>query len=108
MELPPEFARSIDRHLEGMIRMQREKLLKMARRSIPTFTADDLLSPYDFPQLVKDPSFNFEDGLLGGLIQAQISLRAYFGGSPDRGLSPDADAQAPGAPPAALDRPPDP
>jgi hypothetical protein len=69
---------SIESHFDEMIRMQREKVLRMARRRIPHLTADDILNPHDYPELMRDAAFNFEDGVLAGLISAQISLRARF------------------------------
>ncbi|MBI3735098.1 hypothetical protein HY256_01115 [Candidatus Sumerlaeota bacterium] len=68
----------IEKHFDEMIQMQRDKVLRMARMRVPNLTADDVLNPHDFPALVRDADFQFEDGVLGGLVQAQISLRANF------------------------------
>lgn len=62
--------------LEELITLQRKKLIKLAQElGVKNVSLDDVLSPYDFPQLIKSPRFNFEDGLLAGLISAQMALR---------------------------------
>ena len=62
--------------LQEMIEFQREKLLKLAREILPDVTPEDLRNPQDFPDLVKDPLFNYEDGLLAGYLAVQIALRS--------------------------------
>jgi hypothetical protein len=62
--------------LQEMIEFQREKLLKLAREILPDLTPEDLRNPQDFPELIKDPLFNYEDGLLAGYLAVQIALRS--------------------------------
>jgi hypothetical protein len=62
--------------LEGMIEQQRAKVLKLAREALPHLSAEDVLNPFDFPELKAHPTFDYEDGILAGLISAQIALRA--------------------------------
>lgn len=62
--------------LEEMIVRQREKVLAIARRVEPAATFDDTLQPHDNPRLSGNPIFQYEDGLLAGLIAAQMALRA--------------------------------
>ena len=62
--------------LQEMIEFQREKLLKLSREILPNLTSEDLRNPQDFPELIKDPSFNYEDGLLAGYLAAQIAMRS--------------------------------
>ncbi len=78
MSISESTMEQMNTHLEEMIRMQREKVLRLARARIPHLTSDDVLNPHDFPELMRDPIFNFEDGITAGLLQAQISLRANF------------------------------
>ena len=61
--------------LEGMVVRQREKLLKVARELVPNATSEDIRNPQDFSELLNDPLFNYEDGLLVGLLSAQAALR---------------------------------
>jgi hypothetical protein len=62
--------------LQKMIEFQREKLLKLAREILPDLTPEDLRNPQDFPELIKDPLFNYEDGLLAGYLAVQIAMRS--------------------------------
>ncbi|HET6371733.1 MAG TPA: hypothetical protein VFG76_00355 [Candidatus Polarisedimenticolia bacterium] len=66
----------IDRLMDELVAQQRAKLLALARALNPRLTGDDLLSPNDFEELAADPRFNYEDGLLAGLLSAQIAVRA--------------------------------
>ena len=61
---------------DSMIAQQRAKVLAIARGINARLTEDDILSPQDFPELADSPRFNYEDGLLAGLLSAQIALRA--------------------------------
>lgn len=62
--------------LEEMIQQQRGKLLALANRINPRLTLDDIAQPHDWPEIARDPQFQFEDGILTGLLAAQIALRA--------------------------------
>lgn len=63
---------------EEMISQQRAKVLAVARTLNARLTGDDILSPLDFPELADDGRFNYEDGLLAGLLSARIAVRALF------------------------------
>ena len=62
--------------LEQMISQQRAKVLRLAREAVPNIGPEDVLNPHDFPELKAHPTFEFEDGLLSGLVAAQVALRA--------------------------------
>jgi len=73
---------------DEMIAQQKARLVALARNLDSSLSGDDLLSPYDFPAIAHDPRFNFEDGLLAGLISARTAIRARIivpGLSPDSG-----------------------
>lgn len=59
-----------------LIAQQENKVRRCAARINPRLTADDLLQPHDFPELARDPGFNYEDGVLAGLRSAVAALRA--------------------------------
>lgn len=61
---------------EQMISAQRQKVLRLAREAVPNVGLDDILNPHDFPALKAHPTFEYEDGLLAGLMAAQIAARA--------------------------------
>jgi hypothetical protein len=63
-------------HLDEAIAHQRAKLMAVASRLNPRLTPEDVLSPADFPELAQDPLFNYEEGLLAGLISARALLHA--------------------------------
>ncbi len=65
---------------ERMIAQQQAKVLRLAREAVPNLGPEDLRNPHDFPELKEHPSFEFEDGILAGLISAQIALRAEIKG----------------------------
>jgi hypothetical protein len=64
--------------LDEMITQQRAKVLRLAREAVPNLGPEDVLNPHDFPELRAHPSFEFEDGLLSGLVAAQVALRAEY------------------------------
>ena len=68
----------IDALLEKMIVQQRAKVFDIACSLCSRITQDDLLNPQDFPELAGDLRFGHEDGVLTGLLSAQISVRAEF------------------------------
>jgi hypothetical protein len=66
--------------LAELITQQEAKLRRHAARIDPRLTPDDLLQPHDFPELARDPVFNYEDGMLAGLRAAEAAIRAGFRG----------------------------
>lgn len=70
-----ETLRSADLLFDQMIDQQRAKVLRLAREVVPNIGPDDVLNPHDFPALKAHATFEFEDGLLSGLVAAQIALR---------------------------------
>jgi hypothetical protein len=68
-------SKEIDEILEGLIRLQRKKLFQLAEELGVRVTSEDILNPHDFPELLKSARFNYEDGLLAGLLSAQMALR---------------------------------
>ena len=65
---------------EGMVTQQRKKVLRLAREAVPNMGPEDVLNPHDFPELKAHPTFEYEDGLLAGLLSAQMALRAELRG----------------------------
>ena len=66
----------VERLLGEMTRAQQQKLLALARRLVPHVTSEDLRNPHDFTALVDSAEFNFEDGILAGLLSAAAAVRA--------------------------------
>ena len=65
----------VERVLDEMTRAQERKLLGLARRLVPHVTPEDLRNPHDFAPLLESAEFNFEDGILAGLLSATAALR---------------------------------
>ena len=69
-----------DKLFTQMIDQQRAKVLRLAREVVPHISPEDVLNPNDYPALKAHPTFDYEDGILAGLISAQIALRAELRG----------------------------
>jgi hypothetical protein len=66
----------VERVLGDMTAAQERKVLALARRLVPHATPEDVRNPHDFPALAESAHFNFEDGVLAGLLAAAAALRA--------------------------------
>jgi hypothetical protein len=73
-----------ERLFDQMIEQQRSKVLKLAREAVPHLSPEDVLNPNDFPELKAHPTFEYEDGILAGLVAAQIALRTELRRLEDR------------------------
>lgn len=62
--------------LERMIVHQRARVLKQAQELNPRLTSEDVLQPHDYAELRESAPWNYEDGVLAGLMAAQIAVRA--------------------------------
>ncbi len=65
----------IEKLIEEMANQQRIKVQNVANVINPRVTREDILNPQDFPELKFDPQFNYEDGLLSGIIAVQTAIR---------------------------------
>ena len=71
-----KLSEKIETLFQELIDQQQAKVLKTARDRLPHLTGDDILNPHDFPELMADPIFNYEEGLAAGLLAAQMAIRA--------------------------------
>ena len=71
----PENRHSTEVLLQELIEHQQTKVLKVAREIVPDATPEDIRNPQDFPDLVTDTLFNYEDGILTGYLTLQTALR---------------------------------
>ena len=71
----PENRYSTEVLLQELIEHQQTKVLKVAREIVPDATPEDIRNPQDFPDLVSDTLFNYEDGILTGYLTLQTALR---------------------------------
>ncbi len=59
-----------------LIALQETKVLDLANQIHPGLSSEDIRNPHDFPDLIADSGWNFEDGILSGLKGAHMALRA--------------------------------
>lgn len=59
-----------------MIDHQSKKLLKLAKEINPNVTEEDILQPFDFPELEESPHFRYEEGILHGILSAKAAVLA--------------------------------
>ena len=71
----PEKRHSTEELIQELIEHQQAKVLKVAREIVPDATPEDIRNPQDFPDLVADTLFNYEDGILTGYLTLQTALR---------------------------------
>ena len=71
----PENRHSTEVLLQELIEHQQTKVLKVAREIVPDATPEDIRNPQDFPDLMADTLFNYEDGILTGYLTLQTALR---------------------------------
>jgi len=60
----------------SLVEQQEGKVLALGRRIHPGLTREDIRNPQDFKDLVSNPQWNFEDGILAGIRSAHMALRA--------------------------------
>lgn len=73
----------MDEIFEELIKYQQQKVLALGRSIIPFLTQDDLLQPTDFPEIENDPIFRYEEGVLEGLLTAQMAYQRAVNESRD-------------------------
>lgn len=62
--------------IDEMVDAQRNHLLKLGRKVVPTLTPEDVMQPNDYPELEENPVFRYEEGILAGLQSVQIALKS--------------------------------
>ena len=70
-----ENRKSTEELIQELIQHQKSKVLKVAREIVPDLTPEDIRNPQDFPKLVADTIFNYEDGILTGYLTFQTAFR---------------------------------
>jgi len=66
----------IETTLVSMIDLQKNLILKLGRRIVPSLTPEDILQPNDYPELENHPEFRYEEGVLAGMQSISMALRA--------------------------------
>lgn len=66
----------LDNLMLELIGFQERKVLELARKIHPGVTSEDIRNPQDFPDLLDNAEWNYEDGILAGFKGAHMALRA--------------------------------
>lgn len=75
LEEAQQFSNLGEQLFNKMIEQQRAKVLRLARQAVPHISPEDVMNPNDYPELKAHPTFDYEDGILAGLIAAQMAIR---------------------------------
>ena len=67
--------RDIEAVLARLIDQQREKMQDVALDILPHLPPEQVQNPHDYPEVAEDAVFNYEDGMLAGLMSARMALR---------------------------------
>lgn len=73
-----ELLSDLEKILDELHRYQIDKSLIRARQIRPELTGEDILNPDDFPDLISDPLFTYEDGMAAGVLSAKMAVRAWL------------------------------
>lgn len=65
----------VEQKLTELHTYQIDRAKKAAHRIRANLTAEDLLNPDNFPEIIADPAFMYEDGQAAGIMSAKIALR---------------------------------
>jgi len=74
-----ESLNAIDALMIELVELQEKKVLSLANKIHPGLSSEDIRNPQDFPDLIADSGWNYEDGILAGLKSAHMALRAKIG-----------------------------
>jgi hypothetical protein len=66
----------IEIELLQLIEQQKQNLLKIGRQIVTTLTPEDILQPFDYPELENNPLFRYEEGILAGMMSALYTFYA--------------------------------
>ena len=61
---------------EELIAGQKKRMLRLAKEIVPHIVEDDLLQPFDFPDLENNPHFRYEEGVLEGILTTRMAILA--------------------------------
>lgn len=59
-----------------IIDQQRDKVLAVALDIVPHVPPEEMDDPEGYPEVAADAMYNYEDGLLAGLLSARAALRS--------------------------------
>lgn len=66
----------MEKVFDEIIAYQEQRLLDLASTLVPYVTSDDIMQPFDFPELEESSLFRYEEGYLHGLKAARVAVFA--------------------------------
>lgn len=63
--------------IDEMIALQEKKLFELGCNLVPNLTQEDILQPFDYPELEKNGHFRYEEGVLQGIYSVRAALLAW-------------------------------
>ena len=66
----------MDKLFEELITHQKGKLLNLANEIVPGVTEEDILQPFDYPELERHAGFRYEEGILHGILSTKAAFNA--------------------------------
>ncbi|MBX7143385.1 MAG: hypothetical protein K1X79_02960 [Oligoflexia bacterium] len=66
----------IESVLDNVHQQQCRRAHVAAQRVRPELTTEDVLNPDNFPELIGNPDFMYEDGQAAGILAAKMAVRA--------------------------------
>jgi hypothetical protein len=73
-----ELLDELEHYLTKVHEHQVLKAAAVARVHNKHLTDEDLLNPDNFPYLISDPKYTYEDGMAAGILAAKIAARAFL------------------------------
>lgn len=66
----------IEKTLDELADYQKKRLIKVARELVDNITEEDVLQPFDYPELENSPIFRYEEGVYSGILSAKAAVMA--------------------------------
>ena len=73
-----QLAQKLESNLDQLHQQQVARARGFAHRIRADLTSEDLLNPDNFPEVIQDPDFMYEDGLAAGILAAKIATLAQI------------------------------
>lgn len=73
-----ELLDELEIYLTQVLSHQISKAAAVAHEHNKHLTDEDLLNPDNFPYLINDPKYTYEDGMAAGILAAKIAVRSFL------------------------------
>ena len=73
----------LDQLFEELILAQQKKMLALAKIVVPGIIEEDLLQPFDYPELERYAPFRYEEGVLEGILTVRMAMLSLAREAPE-------------------------